>query len=41
MSARVGRPLQKELISGLLKLAEVNHALVPEEPGKNMLYGQV
>ena len=41
MSVRAGPPLQRELISGLLNLAEVNHVPVQEEPERNMLYGQV
>ena len=41
MSVKAGRLFQKELTSGLLKLAEVNPALVQEEPERNMLYGQV
>ena len=41
MSVIAGRLFQKELISGLLKLAEVNHAPVQEGPERNMLYGQV
>ena len=36
---KAGLPLQRELISGLPKLEEANHALALEEPEKNMLYG--
>jgi hypothetical protein len=36
---KAGPLFRKELISGLPKLEEANHALALEEPEKNMLYG--